>query len=139
MYESPIEKIYGEIQSRIVQQDEDNLMYEVRQAVGYKVDKEELLKALQYDRNQYDKGYQDAKAEIGTCNLCKHLIVRVHFTFCEFDVPGAEDGFYCADFEKRGSESEYDCVKCKHDGFICDECENGSKYEEMRGAEDGSN
>lgn len=24
----------------------------------------------------------------------------------------------------------YDCKKCRHDGFICDECENGSEYEE---------
>jgi hypothetical protein len=22
------------------------------------------------------------------------------------------------------------CKKCRHDGFICDECENGSEYEE---------
>lgn len=24
---------------------------------------------------------------------------------------------------------KYDCTNCKHDGFICDECKNGSKYE----------
>lgn len=30
---------------------------------GVNVDKEELLKALKYDREQYEKGYRDAKAE----------------------------------------------------------------------------
>lgn len=41
--------------------------------------------------------------------------------------------------EMVGDETKYDCAKCKHDGFICDECENGSKYEEMRGSENEVN
>ena len=32
--------------------------------VGVNVDKEELIKALQYDRNQYTKGYEDGKNEV---------------------------------------------------------------------------
>ena len=32
--------------------------------VGVNVDKYELIKALQYDRNQYTKGYEDGKNEI---------------------------------------------------------------------------
>lgn len=60
MYESPIEKIYGEIHSKIIKQDEEQLLYQVNQAVGYNVNKDELLKALQYDRHQYEKGYADA-------------------------------------------------------------------------------
>lgn len=32
--------------------------------VGINVDKEELLKALIYDRVQYDKGYEDAMNEV---------------------------------------------------------------------------
>lgn len=64
MYESPIEKIYGDIQSQIIKQDEEHLMYTVDQAIGYDIDKEELLKALQYDREQYNKGYGDCKADM---------------------------------------------------------------------------
>lgn len=60
MYESPLEKIYSNIQSQIIKQDEENMMYTVHQAVGYKVDKQELIKALNYDREQYKKGYKDA-------------------------------------------------------------------------------
>lgn len=62
MYQSPIEKFYGDIQSQIeqkIEQDENQLMMQLRQEIGYTVDKEELIKALQYDRQQYDKGYQD--------------------------------------------------------------------------------
>ena len=64
MYESPLTKIYGTIQNQIVKQDEENTMYVVNRAVGYDVDKEELIKALNYDRDQYKKGYADAMAVI---------------------------------------------------------------------------
>ena len=72
MYESPIEKIFGDIQEQINKQDEDNIMMTVNRSIGYEVNKEELLKALRYDRDQYEKGYQDAKAEIVTCKDCKY-------------------------------------------------------------------
>lgn len=64
MYESPITKIYGQIQSEIIKQDEEYLMCSVNQSVGYRVDKDELIKALQYDRDQYRKGYNDALDKI---------------------------------------------------------------------------
>lgn len=64
MYESPLEKIYSNIQSQIIKQDEENMMYAVNQAVGYNVDKQELIKALNYDREQYKKGYADAMSVI---------------------------------------------------------------------------
>lgn len=59
MYESPIEKIYGDIISDITTADENGLLYEVRQAMGYHIYKTELARALIYDRNQYEKGYED--------------------------------------------------------------------------------
>ena len=55
MYESMIKMIAGQIQSEI----ENDLMVKVSQTVGYEVDKDELIKALQYDRKQYEKGYND--------------------------------------------------------------------------------
>lgn len=64
MYESPITKIYGEIQNEIIKQDEEHLMYSVNQSVGYQVDKDELIKALRYDRDQYRKGYSDCKIDM---------------------------------------------------------------------------
>lgn len=62
-WESPITKIYGDIHNEILRQDEENYIYAIKQAIGYEVDKEELIKALQYDREQYDKGYRDGVTE----------------------------------------------------------------------------
>ena len=63
MYNSPIEKIYSELQTQMVQEDENMVMKAIRK-VGVNVDKSELIKALQYDRNQYEKGYEDGKNEV---------------------------------------------------------------------------
>ena len=45
MYESPIEKIYGELQTQMVQEDENMVMKAIRK-VGVNVDKEELIKGI---------------------------------------------------------------------------------------------
>lgn len=58
MYESPIEMIYGQIQSRVAE-DLDNHIYKAVRNVGINVDKEELIRALNYDRDQYQKGFED--------------------------------------------------------------------------------
>ena len=55
-YQSPIEIIQGEIETKI----ENDIMTAV-QRYGIRVDKEELIKALQYDRKQYEQGYEDAR------------------------------------------------------------------------------
>lgn len=47
----------------MVQEDENMVMKAIRK-VGVNVDKGELIKALQYDRDQYTKGYEDGKNEI---------------------------------------------------------------------------
>lgn len=55
MYESPIKVLCGEMQTEI----ENDLLVKCSQAVGYDIDKDELIKALKYDREQYEKGYSD--------------------------------------------------------------------------------
>lgn len=54
MYESPIDVIYSDMVTKL----EDGVLKAV-QDVGITVDKQELLKALQYDRDSYRKGFQD--------------------------------------------------------------------------------
>lgn len=54
MYKSPIEIIIGEME---MQKEGDILR--VVQEIGVNIDKDELINALQYDREQYDKGYSD--------------------------------------------------------------------------------
>lgn len=55
MYESPIKQYLSEIQTEM----ESTLLYTVKQKIGYAVDKAELIKALKYDRGQYEKGFSD--------------------------------------------------------------------------------
>lgn len=61
MYESPIEMIQGIINEQM-KQEEDRYVYEIEQQVGFHIDKDELIKALNYDRDQYNQGYADGKA-----------------------------------------------------------------------------
>ena len=60
MYNSPIETIYGEISAQMAQEDEKMIMKAIRN-VKINVEKDELIKALQYDRNQYTTGYEDGR------------------------------------------------------------------------------
>ena len=46
-------------------------IYKAVMNVGVNVDKEELIKALQYDREQYQKGYKDRDDQIVRCKDCK--------------------------------------------------------------------
>ena len=55
-YRSPIEIIQGELETKI----ENDIMTAV-QRYDIRVDKEELIKALQYDRKQYEQGWNDAR------------------------------------------------------------------------------
>jgi hypothetical protein len=71
MYQAPIELLITDIQHQIVKEQDEEIY---RAVVHYipNVDKEELLKALRYDRNQYEKGYADAMNSIVRCKGCKH-------------------------------------------------------------------
>lgn len=60
-YESPITRIQNQLLEGMVKKEEDQFMLEVRQTIGYNIDKAELIKALNYDREQYERGYQDGK------------------------------------------------------------------------------
>jgi hypothetical protein len=60
MYESPIEVI-----SRQMRTQQEDHVYKAVLEVGVNVDKDELIKALKYDRDQYDKGYRDGMSELG--------------------------------------------------------------------------
>ena len=60
-YESPINVIYRDIAEQVTQQNENSIMQAVNMYV--QVDKAELVRALEYDRGQYEKGYADAKRD----------------------------------------------------------------------------
>lgn len=54
MYESSVNQILGEMQTTY-----ENECIKYVQSVGFDINKEELTKALIYDRNQYEKGHKD--------------------------------------------------------------------------------
>lgn len=58
MYRSPIEILMTDIQHQIAEQ-QDEQIYKAVVSVGINVDKEELIRALAYDRQQYAFGYMD--------------------------------------------------------------------------------
>lgn len=79
MYESPIQMISEDIIKDIVKK-QDGVLLEAVHRVGFDVNKEELEKALLYDRNQWERGYADGKmdgyhlrdSEIVRCKDCKY-------------------------------------------------------------------
>lgn len=73
MYESPITLIREQTNRWIkeVYENTDEVIYKAVLAVLPQVDKEELIKALAYDRGQYTKGYEDRDAEIVRCKDCR--------------------------------------------------------------------
>lgn len=72
-YESPIRMIVGEMETKM---EADTMS--VIQRYGIDVDKEELIKALAYDRGQYDKGYRDGY-EKGYQQAKEDLIEKIRF------------------------------------------------------------
>ena len=61
-YRSPIDISYRKsISQKLREEAENYFMGEIQMVVN--VDKDELLKALEYDRNQYEKGYETGYAK----------------------------------------------------------------------------
>ena len=117
MYKSPIDLLVADIQHQLVKQQEEDI-YQAVVKCGVHVDKQELIRALQYDRRQYDKGYADGKRDamenIVHCKDCKHQRKtwisdkrrkdKGYFVYgCEneeFGMLGADDDF-CSYGERR--------------------------------------
>ena len=74
MYKSPVEIVVGEMKNQ-----QENYILSVIQEMGVNVDKTELIKALEYDRKQYEKGYVDGIKEFE--NRAKHVILIKFGTF----------------------------------------------------------
>ena len=56
LWESPITQISTQLEQKM-REEEDKLVVEVSQTVGYDINKEELIKALNYSKEQFGKGY----------------------------------------------------------------------------------
>lgn len=106
MYESPI-KVF---QSNLEMQFEGEILKAVQRA-DITVDRDELIRALRYDREQYQKGFDDARkgvVPVVRCEDCKyHYDCGVHF--CNrlgMDCPDDSD-FYCAYGERKDGGADH--------------------------------
>ena len=62
MYDSPIRLLVADNYQQLMQRQED-AVYTAVLHFAPEVNKAELIRALQYDRDQYNKGYADGKAD----------------------------------------------------------------------------
>ena len=119
LYKSPIETMYEQPQfiteiEQKVRSGFDSAVMTVVRRVGVNVDREELLKALAYDRNQYKTGYLDGlsdgrrarDSEIVRCKDCKH---RQQYDCNNITLVGTKcgvtDEWFCADGERKENEN----------------------------------
>lgn len=63
MYISPIELKYTEPILSEIRDKQDAIVVQMVQSVDATVDRDELIKMMQYDRGQYDSGYSDGLKE----------------------------------------------------------------------------
>ena len=106
-YQSPIELIQDEMEMRV----EGEVMKAVQNVV-INVDKDELLKALAYDRDQYNKGYHDAEPKKGrwklefliSTNGDPYAVYRCNL--CEWAEPTLLRRNYCPNCGSRMFEEE---------------------------------
>ena len=110
MYDSPIELFISEIQEKF-----ENGIFEALQRFDIDVNREELLRALKYDRDQYHKGFSDGRMsgrverdeEIVRCKDCKHLM----FSDCYGECGAARMGIvspddFCSYGERKNNGNE---------------------------------
>lgn len=110
-YESPIQIIKDQLRL-----EQENGVYKAVLNAGVVVDKDELLKALKYDRGQYEKGYRDgltaANNGLVHCFDCVHCTVMRNSAggcstlHCKkaYGLPEVDPADYCS----HGKRREYD-------------------------------
>ena len=107
MYESPI-TIYQQPEYRRMSESVDALVIEECRRVGVVVNKDELIKALQYDRGQYEKGYEDGKRDapdIICCKDCTHYCRHKDDYMCGINVLAyVRENDFCSRAERRTDE-----------------------------------
>ena len=110
MYKSPVEIVCSQMQQKMA----DDILLVVHKC-GIDVDKEELLKALAYDRDQYDRGYNDGRRasmdSIVRCKECRHW-GGVTFGYICRRFSGSyirnetRENDFCSYGERKGGEQE---------------------------------
>lgn len=112
MWKSPI-NICEEISRKIVDKLDGYIIEETRKIIP-DIDKDELLKALAYDRDQYEKGYADGRADAIRHG---HWVIERGKTVMHCNSCGWAYEYY------GGLEEEWNY--CSHCGCKMDEVDDG--------------
>lgn len=107
-YESPITIFVSDVESKLTKEFDVTIVKTVQKYFPY-VDRDELLKALEYDRGQYEAGYADGHAardaDIVRCKDCKHYWKVegrcAHGTVERFRMASTDPGGFCSCGERR--------------------------------------
>lgn len=83
-YKSPIKQFVSEMQTTY-----ENDVLKVVQNYGFDIDKNELAKALAYDRQQYETGYQHGKSD-GAKEFKEWLIIKYGYAVVDIEEDFAE-------------------------------------------------
>ena len=112
-YESPITLIKTRTDNFIkeINDKTDEVIFKAVVNVLPEVNKEELIKALSYDREQYSKGYKDRDNEIVRCKECrwfKQDSSPVGYGYCDGRMVGREVDYndYCS-FGELADKTKY--------------------------------
>ena len=117
-YENPLQKIIGETVNYIQQEEENEAIAHITKTLGYHIDKEELVKALNYDRDQYAKGYKaglnaDRWIPIKTRPLTEEEQKRHPYDSFIYDCPLPNDGQEVLITDCYGNvETDVFCIDC---------------------------
>lgn len=98
-YESPICVEAEKVVRDIIEKQDSYIVQETQRITGVNVDKDELIKALQYDRGQYEKGYMDGEIDTLKRNTwipCKEKMPELFIKVLATD----GDGMYVCDTVK---------------------------------------
>lgn len=106
---SPVELIFKKISTDFNESVDDKIQEVIEFELGAKIDQDEFIKAINYDREQYKKGYQNGyerrDKEIVRCENCKHGKYREDYDDYECEASGCglvnNADFYCADGDRR--------------------------------------
>lgn len=108
MYESPIKVLQGELETQF-----DNEIFKAVQRMNITVNRDELIRALRYDREQYQKGFDDARKNAVMVVRCKDCAYFHPYPFeptygsCKYHVDPEDNCWeekkemdYCSDAER---------------------------------------
>lgn len=85
MYENPISVYVEQAVKQMQEQRENEIYYTITEKFDVQVNREELIKALQYDRQQYDAGYNDALFDYHTA-LTDAGFLRSNYGISDVDI-----------------------------------------------------